>query len=35
MDHETILRFIGYAIQFAQAMAPAAILGALTWRVTR
>ena len=35
MDHETIIRFLGYIYQFAQAMAPVVILGALTWRLTR
>ena len=35
MDHETILRFLGYIYEFVWAMAPVAILGALTWRLTR
>ena len=35
MDHETILRFIGYAIQFAQIIAAPVVLGAITWRLTK
>lgn len=32
---DTILRCIGYALDFIWAMAPVAILGTLTWRITR
>lgn len=35
MDHETILRCLGFAIQFAQIMAAPVVLGAITWRLTR
>jgi len=32
---ETILRFIQYSFDFIWAMAPVAILGVCTWRLTR
>ncbi len=32
---DTILRCIGYALDFAFAMAPVVILGLLTWRLAR
>lgn len=35
MDHETILRLLGYTVEFFWLMAPVAILGGLTWRLTR
>lgn len=35
MDVETALRCISYAFEFAWAISPVAILGALTWRLTR
>lgn len=35
MDADTTLRCIGYALDFAWAISPVAILGALTWRLTR
>jgi hypothetical protein len=35
MDYETTLRCIGYALDFCWAILPVAILGALTWRLTR
>ena len=35
MDHETIIRFLGYLYEFAMIMAAPVVLGALTWRLTR
>jgi hypothetical protein len=35
MDHETILRCLGYGIEFCQLMAAPAVLGAITWRMSR
>jgi hypothetical protein len=35
MDHETILRLLGYGIEFFQLMAAPAVLGAITWRMSR
>lgn len=35
MDHETMLRGIGYFLDFLFHMAPAAALAALTWRIAR
>jgi hypothetical protein len=33
--HETILRFLGYGIEFFQVMAAPMALAAMTWRVSR
>jgi len=35
MDHETILRFLGYGIEFFQVMSAPVALAAITWRLTR
>jgi hypothetical protein len=35
MDHETILRLLGYSIEFAKLMAAPVALAALTWRLAR
>jgi hypothetical protein len=35
MDHDTILRCLGYGIEFFQLMAAPAVLGAITWRMSR
>jgi hypothetical protein len=35
MDHETIIRFLGYIYEFAMIMAAPAVLGAITWRISR
>jgi hypothetical protein len=35
MDHETIIRLLGYGIEFCQLMAAPAALAALTWRLAR
>lgn len=35
MDPEKLLRCIGYALDFMWAMAPAAALAGLTWRIAR
>lgn len=35
MDHETIIRFLGYLYEFAMIIAAPAVLGAITWRLTR
>jgi hypothetical protein len=35
MDHETIVRGIGYFIDFLFFMAPALALAGLTWRIAR
>ena len=35
MDHETIIRFLGYLYEFAMIIAAPAVLGAITWRLAR
>jgi hypothetical protein len=35
MDHETILRCLGYGIEFVKLMAAPVALAALTWRLAR
>jgi hypothetical protein len=35
MDHDTILRCLGYGIDFLQVLALPLILAALTWRLAR
>jgi hypothetical protein len=35
MDHDTILRLLGYLLDAAFTFAPVALLAAVTWRVTR
>ena len=35
MDYETILRCLGYGIEFFQVLALPLILAALTWRLAR
>jgi len=35
MDHETIIRCIGYAIDFLQVITLPLILAAITWRLAR
>jgi hypothetical protein len=35
MDHETIIRLLGYAIDFLQVITLPLILAAITWRLAR
>lgn len=35
MDHETIIRCIGYSIDFLQVITMPLILAAITWRLAR
>ena len=35
MDHDTILRCLGYGIEFLQILAIPAALAAITWRIAR
>jgi hypothetical protein len=35
MDYETIIRLLGYGIEFCQLMAAPVAIGALTWRLSK
>ena len=35
MEHETIIRLLGYSIEFVKIMAAPVALAALTWRLAR
>jgi hypothetical protein len=35
MDHDTILRILGYSLDAAFTFAPVALLAAVAWRVAR